>query len=210
MIATSLCIYRVFVLRARSVREAHNTAFWRRKTASSADWFLFSKRVLFLCTRHALPSLCHPTQDSSGSWLHPALLLPTIRFSPSRHHDSPKMHLTSRFSAWYWSVTSSLLHWLKTQTPYHRQQDWPLYPSLPLLPSSPLSAGSSPINSSVPWVSLSPHLRALESDLSAWNLLSLTWSLRVPSWHLGFSSNVTSSQRLSNVLESHKQQIKLV
>ena len=94
MIATSLCIYRVFVLRARSVREAHNTAFWRRKTASSADWFLLSKRVLFPCTRHALPSLCHPTQDSSGSWLHPALLLPTIRFSPSRHHDSPKMHLT--------------------------------------------------------------------------------------------------------------------
>lgn len=41
MIATSLCIYRVFVLRARSVREAHNTAFWRRKPPPLLTGFSF-------------------------------------------------------------------------------------------------------------------------------------------------------------------------
>lgn len=45
-------------------------------------------------------------------------LAPHNPFSPSRHHDTPKMHLTSCcFSAWYCSVTSSLLHLLKTQIP---------------------------------------------------------------------------------------------
>ena len=157
-----------------------------------------------------LPCPCKPLPSYSRFFCFltaSSTLAPTIQFSPSRHHDSPKC--TSRHAAFLPDTVQWLplyCIYLKPRCPTTGNRTDPR--TFPCLSCSLLSARSSHINSSVPWVSLSPHLRAFAlADLSAWNLLSLTWSLRVPSWHLDFGSNVTSSQRLSNILESHKQQI---
>ena len=125
-------------------------------------------------------------------------LAPHNPFSPSRHHDTPKMHLTSCcFSAWYCSVTSSLLHLLKTQIPTTGSR------------TDPAPFPASPARLCQPGPATLPLLFlewALPKGICTCGSFCLE-SLRVPSCHLGFSSNITSLQRLSNILESHKQHI---